>query len=61
MCVDDKCSKPFKSFLGEDAVYNFVTSMIKESNYCSDVMKKHFNKELVMIEKDDEDLQNSVK
>ena len=61
MCVDDKCSKPFKSFLGEDAVYNFVTSMIKESNYCSDVMKKHFNKELVMIEKDDEDFQNSVK
>ena len=61
MCVDDKCSKPFKSFLGEDAVYNFVTSMIKESNYCSDVMKKHFHKELVMIEKDDEGFQNSVK
>ena len=39
MCVDDKCSKPFKSFLGEDAVYNFVTSMIKESKYSSDVMK----------------------
>ena len=47
--VDDKFSKPFKSYLGEDAVYNFINSMIEESKYCCDVMKKHFNKELVMI------------
>ena len=39
VCVDDKFSKPFKSYLGEDAVYNFISSMIKESKYCSDVMK----------------------
>ena len=50
MCVDDKCSKPFKSFLGEDAVYNFVTSMIKESKYCSDVMKKHLKKYVLCYE-----------
>ena len=25
-CVDDMFSKPFKSYLGEDAVYNFVKS-----------------------------------
>ena len=25
---------------------------IEESKYCSDVMKKHFNKELVMIKED---------
>ena len=48
VCVDDKFSKPFKSYLGEDAVLNFISSMIEESKYCSDVMKKHFNKELVM-------------
>ena len=30
--------------------------MIKESKYCSDVMKKHFNKELVMTKNDNEDL-----
>ena len=28
--------------------------MIKESKYCSKVMKNHFNKELVMINKDNE-------
>ena len=31
VCVDDKFGKPFKSYLVEDAIYNFITSMIKES------------------------------
>ena len=48
VCVDYKFSKPFKSYLGEDAVYNFISCMIEESKYCSDVMKKHFNKELAI-------------
>ena len=38
------CSYGYKSYLGEDAVYNYISSMIKENSYCSDVMKKHFNK-----------------
>ena len=59
--VDDKFSKPFKSYLGKDAVYNFVSSMIEESKYCSDVMKKHFDKELVITKKDNEDFEYSTK
>ena len=39
MSVDDKFSKRFKSYLGEYAVYNFISSMTKESQYCSDVIK----------------------
>ena len=61
ICVDDKFGKPFKSYFGKDAVYNFINSMIGESKYCSDVMKKHFNKELVMNKGDDEDFENSTK
>ena len=34
---------------------NFISSLIKASKYCSDVMKKHFNKELVMTKEDNED------
>ena len=60
VCFDDKCSKPFKSYLGEDAVYNFISSMIEESKYYSDVMKKHFSKELVMTEKGNEGFENST-
>ena len=55
ICADDKISKPFKSYLSEDAVYNFINSMVKESKYCTNLMKKHFNKELVMTKKENED------
>ena len=62
VCVDNKFSNPFKSYLGEDAVYIFIRSMIKESKYCTNMMKKLFNKELVMIKEDDnEDFENSTK
>ena len=61
MSVDDTPSKPFKTFLGEDAVYNFTNRMVEESKYCRDVMKKHINKELVMAEKDNENFKKSTK
>ena len=48
VCVDDKFSKNFKSYLGKDVVYNFVNNMTEETKYCSEVMKKYFNKEFVM-------------
>ena len=35
--------------------------MIEESKYCSDVMKKHFNKELVMTKEDNENFKDSTK
>ena len=51
LCVNDKFNKSFKSYLGKDAVYNFIESMIEKSKYCSEGMKKHFNKELVVTNK----------
>ena len=35
--------------------------MIEESKYCSEVMKKHFTKELVMTKEDNEDFNNTTK
>ena len=35
--------------------------MVEESKYCSDVMIKHFNKELLMTEEYNEDFENSIK
>ena len=61
VCVNDKFSKPSKSYLGKYVVYNFISSMIEETKYCSDLIKKHFNKELVMTKKDNEDFENSTK
>ena len=51
MFVDNKFSKHFKSYLGKDAPYKFISSTIEESKYCSYVMNKHFNRELVMTKK----------
>ena len=56
--MDEKFSELFSSYLGKDAAYNFISSMIEESRYCSDVMKKHLNKELVMTKEDNEDFKN---
>ena len=53
--------KPFKSYLGQDAVYNFIKSMIDQSKYCTEIIKKHFNKKLVMTREDDEDFKTSTK
>ena len=55
--VDDGFSKPFKTCLGKDSVYNSINSMIEESTYCSEIMKKHFNK-LVLTKEHNEDSRN---
>ena len=34
VCVDNKFSNPFKIYLGEYAVYNFLNNMMEESKYC---------------------------
>ena len=44
ICVDDKFSKPFKSYLGEYAVYNLINSMIEENEHWIDIKNKNFNK-----------------
>ena len=44
--VDDKLSKPFKSYFGEDAVCNLINSMVVENTYCCGVMKNILIKNL---------------
>ena len=34
--------------------------MVEESKYCSDLIKKHFNKKLAMTKEDDENFENST-
>ena len=53
VCVGDKFSKAFH--------FHFINSMIEESKYCSDVMKKHFNKELLMTKEENEYFKKSNK
>ena len=44
--IKNKFSKRFKTYLDEDAFYNFINSMIKESKCYSDVIKNILTKNL---------------
>ena len=52
-CYDDKCSKSIQTYRGENAVYKFMEKMLEEVEYCKGVIKKRFNKPLVMTEDDE--------
>ena len=53
-CYDDKYSKYTSIYRGENAVYKFMEKMLEEIEYCKAVIKKHFNKPLVMTEVDEQ-------
>ena len=59
VCVDDKFTKPIVAFREENAAYEFVKALLKEYQYCKRLMKKHFNKNLIMSEKEEEQFQSS--
>ena len=49
-------SKPIVVFRGENAAYEFTKANLKEYKYCTEVAKKHFNKNLIMSEEAEEQL-----
>ena len=53
-CYDDKYSKYTRIYRGENAVYRFMEKMLEEVEYCKAVIKKRFNKPLVMTEVDEQ-------
>ena len=51
---DDKYGKDICIYRGENNVYKFMEKMLEEVKYCKAVIKKHFNKPLVMTEVDEQ-------
>ena len=60
VCVDDKFSNSTFDFRGENAVYKFLKTILKEYEYCKKVMKKHFNKNLIMVKEEEEEEEEEV-
>ena len=58
VCVGDKFTKSIVVFRGENAAYEFIKVILKEYEYCKKVTKKHFNKNLIMSEDEEEQLSN---
>ena len=52
VCVDNKFCKLFKTYLGKDAVDNFINKTLKKVN---------INKEIEIIKEDNEDFKNPTK
>ena len=59
MCADDKFSKDVVLYRGKNAVLKFIKCIFKEYDYCREVMKRHFNKNLVMTASEEEKFQLS--
>ena len=54
VCVDNKYSKKIVLYRGKNAVNVFVKMVFNEYSYCKKIMKKHFNKNLVMSAEENE-------
>ena len=52
-CYDDKYTKPTQIYRGPKAVYKFMEKMLEEVKYCKNIMKKEFNKPLMMTDNDE--------
>ena len=52
-------SKPIVLYRGENLAYKFIKAILEEYECCKKVMKKHFNKNLIMTEKEEEQFQSS--
>ena len=58
---DDKFSKPVQVYRGENSVFKFMEKMIEEVDWCKSIINTHFNKPLVMTEKNKLDFESSNK
>ena len=55
VCIDNRFSKPDVVH----AAYEFIKAIPKECKYCKNIMKKHFNKNLIMSKEEEHSFQQS--
>ena len=59
VCIDDRFTKRFVVYRGENAASEFIKAILKEYKYWKTIMNKHFNKHLIMSEEEEYLLQKS--
>ena len=60
VCVDDEFTKLIVVFRGENAAFKFIEAVLKECEYCKKGMKKHFNKNFIMSEEEEQFQSNNT-
>jgi len=58
---DRRYSRPFQYYRGEDVIEKFIENISIEAESCKEIVKKHFNKPLIMTAEDELDFQNSTR
>ena len=53
-CIADRFNKPIVVFRSEKTAYELIKAIFKKYQYCKKVMKKHFNKNLIMSEEEEQ-------
>ena len=59
VCIGDRFTKAIVVYRGEHAAYKFIKSILKEHKYFRKIMNKHFNKNLIMTEEEENLFQES--
>ena len=59
VCIDNRFSKPIVVYKGENTAYEFIKTILKEYKYCKNIMKKYFNKNLIMSKEEEHLFQQS--
>ena len=56
---DNTFSKPVQMYRGPDAIYHFIERMLEEEIYCQEIMGDHFNKEMIITEKEQKEFKKA--
>ena len=59
VCVDNKFSKRVVLYREKNAAYRFIEAILNEYDYCKKMIKKHFNKNLIMSAEEEKRFQSS--
>jgi len=61
ICRGDRSySKPFQYYRGKEVIEKFIENINREAEYCKEIVKKHFNKPLIMTAEDELDFKKSI-
>ena len=62
VCVDDRFNNGIVIYRGKDCINKFISMILEEYEYCKNVMKEYFHKNLIMsVEEEEEIFQSSNK
>lgn len=57
---DNNFSKPVQMYRGEDSIYKFIEQMLKEEEYCKELMEERFDKEMIITQKEQKEFDKST-